>query len=65
MLRIETLGMKDGGVYRCSAEGVVAMFTLVVVEPPTTANEEPVCDVIMTAHAVCASTQHDECHCEA
>ena len=52
MLRIEMFRAEDGGVYRCSAEGVVATFTIVVVEPPTTASEEAVCDVIMTAHAV-------------
>ena len=40
MLRIEMPQAEDGGVYRCSAEGVVAMFNLVVMEPPTTASEE-------------------------
>ena len=46
-------------MYRCSAEGVVAMFNLVVMEPLTTASEEPAYDVIMTAHAVYI------CHCKA
>ena len=58
VLRIEMPQAEDGGVYQCSAEGVVAMFNLVVVEPPTTASEEPAYDVIMTAHAV------HVCHCE-
>ena len=58
VLRIEMPQAEDGGVYRCSAGGVVAMFNLVVVEPPTTASEEPAYDVIMTAHAV------HVCHCE-
>ena len=40
VLRIEMLQAEDGGVYQCSAEGVVAMFNLVVMEPPTTASEE-------------------------
>ena len=40
VLRIEMPQAKDGGVYRCSAEGVVAMFNLVVMEQPTTASEE-------------------------
>ena len=52
MLRIEMPQAEDGGVYRCSAEGVVAMFNLVVMEQPTTASEEAVCAIIMTAHAV-------------
>ena len=47
VLRIEMPQAEDGGVYRCSAEGVVAMFNLVVIEPPTTASEEAVRDVIM------------------
>ena len=40
VLRIEMPQAEDGGVYRCSAEGVVAMFNLVVMEQPTTASEE-------------------------
>ena len=51
MLRIEMPQAEDGGVYRCSAEGVVAMFNLVVMELPPS-SEEPVYDVIMTAHSV-------------
>ena len=42
VLRIQMPQAKDGGVYRCSAEGVVAMFNLVVMEQPTTASEEAV-----------------------
>ena len=52
VLRIEMPQAEDGGLYRCSAEGVVATFNLVVVELPTTTSEEAVCDVIMTAYAV-------------
>ena len=48
VLHIEMPQAEDGGVYQCSAGGVVAMFNLVVVEPPTTTSEEPAYDVIMT-----------------
>ena len=44
VLRIEMPGVGDGGVYRCEAEGVVARFNLVVMEPPTT-SEKPMYDV--------------------
>ena len=47
VLHIEMSRVEDGGVYQCSAEGVIAMFNLVVMEPPS-ASEEPTCDVIMT-----------------
>ena len=40
VLRIEMPQAEDGGVYRCSAEGVVAMFNLVVMEPPTPVTSE-------------------------
>ena len=49
MLRIEMPQVEDGGVYRCSAEGVVAMFNLVVMESPTTVTSEgPVHEVIIS-----------------
>ena len=40
VLRIEMPTVEDGGVYRCSAHGVVATFNLVVVEEPATASEK-------------------------
>ena len=40
VLRIEMPAVEDGGVYRCSAHGVVATFNLVVVEEPATASEK-------------------------
>ena len=46
VLRIETPEAEDSGVYQCSAEGVVAMFNLVVMEPPPTdTSEGPVHEV--------------------
>ena len=44
VLHIPMPGVEDGGVYRCTAEGVVATFNLVVMEPPTT-SEKPMYDV--------------------
>ena len=35
MLHIEMPQVEDGGVYQCSADGLVAMFILVVMEHPT------------------------------
>ena len=46
VLRIEMPGLEDGGVYRCSAEGVIGTFNLVVVEEPPTASEKPMYDVV-------------------
>ena len=59
VLRIEMPGVEDGGVYRCSADDMVATFNLVVVERPPTASEKLTYDVLMTVLVVHA------CHCEA
>ena len=51
VLRIPMPAVEDGGVYRCSAEGVVATFNLVVMDPgsPTTLTSEgPVHEAVIT-----------------
>ena len=49
VLRIPMPVVEDGGVYQCSAEGVVATFNLVVMEPPTT-SEKPMYDMSHVVH---------------
>ena len=63
VLRIEMPQAEDGGVYRCSAEGVVAMFNLVVMEQPTTASEEAVCAIIMKGTEVPNPRRSSACDC--
>ena len=63
VLRITMPAVEDGGVYRCSVEGVVATFNLIVVEEPPIASEKPMYTSLVHVHVCHHETSKTITHC--